>query len=98
MKKIVLILAVFVSVLACKVNPFTGKKVLNFYPNSQIFPMAFAQYDHFLTENAVVETANFVCRGALVGCQWLPRIFKRLQMGIQSCKGFNGQRLVYARG
>ena len=40
---------------ACKTNPFTGQKVLNFYGNGQIFPMAFAQYDQFLTENAVVE-------------------------------------------
>jgi predicted Zn-dependent protease len=55
MRKIVLILAVFLAVVACKTNPFTGKKVLNFYPNSQIFPMAFAQYDQFLTENNVVE-------------------------------------------
>ncbi|VAW10191.1 Zn-dependent protease with chaperone function PA4632 [hydrothermal vent metagenome] len=43
------------SVAACKTNPFTGKKILNFYPNSQIFPMAFAQYDQFLTDNNVVE-------------------------------------------
>lgn len=42
-------------VLACKTNPFTGKSTLNFYPNSQIFPTAFAQYDQFLTENSVVE-------------------------------------------
>ena len=55
MKKIILILAVFLAVAACKTNPFTGKKVLNFYPNSQIFPMAFAQYDQFLGENKVVE-------------------------------------------
>ena len=55
MKKIVLILAVVLAVAACKVNPFTGKKVLNFYPNSQIFPMAFAQYDQFLGENKVIE-------------------------------------------
>ncbi|MBT8314524.1 MAG: M48 family metallopeptidase [Maribacter sp.] len=54
MKKLVLIIAIFMGVAACKVNPFTGKKVLNFYPNSQIFPMAFAQYDQFLTENNVV--------------------------------------------
>ena len=40
---------------ACKTNPFTGKSTLNFYPNSQIFPMAFAQYDQFLEENKVVE-------------------------------------------
>lgn len=55
MKKFLLIIAIFMGVAACKVNPFTGKKVLNFYPNSQIFPTAFAQYDQFLTENNVVE-------------------------------------------
>ena len=55
MKKIVLMLVLVVVVAACKVNPFTGKKVLNFYPNSQIFPMAFAQYDQFLGENSVIE-------------------------------------------
>ena len=55
MKKVILTLAVILVVSACKVNPFTGKKVLNFYPNSQIFPMAFAQYDQFLGENKVLE-------------------------------------------
>ena len=55
MKKLILTLAIFVGVTACKTNPFTGQKVLNFYGNKQIFPMAFAQYDQFLSENAVVE-------------------------------------------
>ena len=55
MKKVVLIIAIFLGVTACKVNPFTGKKMLNFYGNKQIFPMAFAQYDQFLTENSVIE-------------------------------------------
>src|SRR5690606_32975756 len=55
MKKAILILMVFFGALACKTNPFTGQKVLNFYGNSQIFPMAFAQYDQFLEENKVVE-------------------------------------------
>lgn len=54
MKKIILIMAVFLSVIACKTNPFTGKKVLNFYPNSQIFPTAFAQYDQFLGDNETI--------------------------------------------
>ena len=40
MKKFLLVIAIFMGVAACKVNPFTGKKVLNFYPNSQIFPTA----------------------------------------------------------
>ncbi|NKI26368.1 M48 family metallopeptidase [Arenibacter sp. 6A1] len=59
MKKIAIILLVFLGVAACKTNPFTGKKVLNFYPNSQIFPTAFAQYDQFLGEHKVIkETAE----------------------------------------
>ncbi len=54
MRKLSLTIAVFLAVLACKTNPFTGKSTLNFMPNSQIFPMAFAQYDQFLTENKVI--------------------------------------------
>ncbi len=54
MRKLILTFAVFMAVTACKTNPFTGKKILNFYGNQQIFPMAFAQYDQFLTENKVV--------------------------------------------
>lgn len=54
MRKVVLTVLIFLSVVACKTNPFTGKNTLNFYPNSQIFPMAFAQYNQFLTENKVV--------------------------------------------
>lgn len=55
MKKVILVMVIFLGVASCKVNPFTGKKVLNFYPNSQIFPMAFAQYDQFLGENETID-------------------------------------------
>ena len=41
--------------VACATNPFTGKKTMALVPNSQIFPMAFQQYDQFLTENNVVK-------------------------------------------
>lgn len=58
MRKIILIVAIFLGVSACKTNPFTGKKMLNMYPNSQIFPSAFAQYDQFLTENKTVENTS----------------------------------------
>ncbi|WP_222983781.1 M48 family metallopeptidase [Flagellimonas meishanensis] len=54
MKKFILAIAIFLGIAACKTNPFTGKSTLNFYPNSQVFPMAFAQYDQFLNENNVV--------------------------------------------
>ena len=45
------IILLFVS---CATNPFTGKKTMAFVPNSQLFPMAFQQYDQFLTEHDVV--------------------------------------------
>ncbi len=54
MKRSILTVLLCLSVVSCKTNPFTGKSTLNFYPNRQIFPMAFAQYDSFLTENKVV--------------------------------------------
>ena len=55
MKRTILIFALLLGVSACKTNPFTGQKTLNFYPNSQVFPMAFAQYDQFLGENKVIK-------------------------------------------
>jgi predicted Zn-dependent protease len=55
MKKILLTGLVLLAVTACKTNPFTGKSTLNFYPNSQVFPTAFAQYDQFLESNKVVK-------------------------------------------
>jgi len=54
MKKLILTLVVFLAIAACKTNPFTGKSTFNLYPNSQVFPMAFAEYDQFLKENKVV--------------------------------------------
>ncbi|NND88937.1 MAG: M48 family metalloprotease, partial [Flavobacteriaceae bacterium] len=45
--------------VACKTNPFTGKQTLALVSNDQIFPMAFQQYNQFLSENNVVTgTAN----------------------------------------
>jgi len=46
-------------IVACSTNPFTGKQTLALVPNSQILPMAFQQYQEFLTEHKVVtNTAN----------------------------------------
>ena len=47
-------IAVVAFMVACATNPFTGKKTMALVPNSQIFPMAFQQYDQFLNENKVV--------------------------------------------
>ncbi len=54
MRKYALFFLVFLGMAACKTNPFTGKSTLNFYGNSQVFPMSFAQYDQFLKESKVV--------------------------------------------
>jgi len=40
---------------ACTTNPFTGKQTLALVPNSQILPMAFQQYDEFLSANKVIK-------------------------------------------
>jgi len=53
-KKTLSILAIAIFAVACTTNPFTGKKTLALVPNSQILPMAFQQYDQFLSENKVV--------------------------------------------
>ena len=49
------LLTLLVTLFSCKTNVFTGKKTLNFTPNSQLFPTAFSQYDQFITENKVVK-------------------------------------------
>ncbi|MEO9953644.1 M48 family metallopeptidase [Nonlabens sp.] len=51
--KYILLALVFV-LFSCKTNVFTGKKTLNFVPDSTLFPMAFSQYDEFLGSNNVV--------------------------------------------
>ena len=44
----------FVLIISCAKNPFTGKSTMAFVPNSQIFPSAFQQYNQFLSENKVI--------------------------------------------
>lgn len=67
MKKLILTVLVLVMAVACKTNPFTGKSTLNFYPNSQVFPMAFAEYDQFLESNNVVTGSSDAQMIARVG-------------------------------
>ncbi len=54
LRKIFIGLSVVLLVVACKTNPFTGQKNLNFVSNDQLFPASFAQYDQFLGEAEVV--------------------------------------------
>ncbi|SHJ80478.1 M48 family metallopeptidase [Flavobacterium haoranii] len=46
---------VFVLIVSCAKNPFTGKSTMAFVPNSQIFPSSFQQYNQFLSENKVIK-------------------------------------------
>ncbi|MBZ0326683.1 MAG: M48 family metallopeptidase [Altibacter sp.] len=53
--KIIISFVVLAAVsIACTTNPFTGKQTMALVPNSQIFPMAFQQYDQFLGEHKVI--------------------------------------------
>jgi len=54
-KKTISLLAIFVIIMSCSTNPFTGKKTLALVPNSQLFPMAFQEYNSFLNEHKVVK-------------------------------------------
>ncbi len=54
MKRILTMVLMVVLLYACTTNPFTGKQTLALVPNSQILPMAFQQYNQFLTEHKVV--------------------------------------------
>ncbi len=57
MNKSVLTLSclLFLLIVSCTTNPFTGSKNLNFVSNSELFPTAFQQYDQFLSEHKVVK-------------------------------------------
>jgi predicted Zn-dependent protease len=51
MKKIISILTVLLFIHSCSTVPITGRKRINLMPDSQVLPMAFAQYEGFLAEN-----------------------------------------------
>ncbi len=78
----ILPLAILFFVLSCKTNPFTGKKALNLYPNSQVFPMAFQQYDEFLKENKVLTNTD--------DAKAIPRVGKRIVAAAEKWFNANG--------
>ena len=54
MKVKVLFVLIMLLVASCATNPFTGKKTMALVPNSKLLPMAFAEYDKFLSENKII--------------------------------------------
>ena len=70
--------------LSCATNPFTGNKTMAFVPNSQLFPMAFQQYDQFLTENNVVKgTAD---------AEMITRVGQRIAVAAERWLNSNGHQ------
>lgn len=53
-KKTFIAISALLLVVACKTNPFTGERNLNFVSNEQLFPASFQQYNQFLDEHQVV--------------------------------------------
>jgi predicted Zn-dependent protease len=51
-------LAIAVLFAACTKVPVTGRKQLNFIPDSQILSMSYQQYDQFLAENKLSDDAE----------------------------------------
>ncbi len=66
-KKISMFAMVVMLLVACKTVPFTGRKQVNFMPNSQLFPMAFAQYDGFLKEHKLSDNKTDAQRIKTIG-------------------------------
>lgn len=83
MKKLAF-LSVFLFLLSCATNPFTGKKTMAFVSNAQLFPTAFAQYDQFLSENKVVTgTAK---------AEMIKRVGERIAVAAERWLDANGQQ------
>lgn len=60
-------LAITLIVGSCATNPFSDTKTMALVPNSQIFPMAFQQYNQFLTENKVVKGTSEAKKVEIIG-------------------------------
>jgi len=53
-KTAVVLLGITLLIVGCVTNPLTGKRTMALVSNSELFPMAFAEYDEFLKENKVI--------------------------------------------
>jgi predicted Zn-dependent protease len=75
MKNQLLTLLICILSFSCATNPFTGKKTMAFMPNSQLLPMAFAEYDKFLSENKVVKNTS--------DAEMITRVGKRISVAAE---------------
>ncbi len=77
-------LSIFLLILSCATNPFTGKKTLAFVSNDQLFPTAFAQYDQFLNENKVIRGTS--------KAEMIQRVGQRISVAAERWLNANGQQ------
>jgi len=54
MKKLLTVFFIILLFFGCVTNPLTGKNTMALVSNNSLFPMSFAQYDAFLSENTVI--------------------------------------------
>lgn len=79
-----LFIALFILSAACKTNPFTGEKNFNFVSNSELFPVAFQQYDQFLQENQVVKGTS--------EAQMVTRVGQKIKSAAEKYLNANGHK------
>ena len=53
-RRLLFLLSLTLLFTACASNPLTGKNTMALVSNTELFPMAFQQYDQFLAENKVI--------------------------------------------
>ncbi len=58
MKKWISIFVVLLWVVACKVNPITGRRQFQVIPNSQLIPLSFQNYDEVLGKSEVIKSGR----------------------------------------
>jgi len=58
MKKKISLILVIIFLVSCSTVPITGRKRVNIVSDSEILPASFAQYDNFLSENALSKDAS----------------------------------------
>lgn len=77
-----LLLILMILLQACATNPFTGKKTMALTPNSELFPMAFAQYSEVLKEAKVIKGTP--------EAQMLERVGQKLKTAAETYMNANG--------
>ena len=82
MKKTIFIFSCLFLISACKTNPFTGKKTLNFVNNSQLFPSSFQQYNQVLNESKVIKGTS--------DAQMITRVGQRIAAAAEKWLTANG--------